>query len=54
MELNNSQLTIFIILILILFIVNMSFSIWSYILLRNKVGPPGPRGPRGSRGPPGR
>ncbi len=54
MELNNSQLTIFVILLLVLFVVHISFTIWSYLLLRNKVGPAGPRGPRGARGPPGK
>lgn len=53
MELDNKTLTIIVILLASLIVIHFSFTIWSYLQLRNKQGPMGPRGLRGPRGPPG-
>lgn len=50
MELDNKKLTIIIIILSIIVLLNMCFSIVTYLQLRNKSGPVGPRGPRGARG----
>ena len=54
MELDNKKLTAILIVLCIIAGVHLSFTIWSYLQLRNKEGPPGKQGPRGPRGPPGR
>ena len=50
MELDNSTLTMVVIILLIFQIITISFSIWSHLKIRNKKGPRGPVGPRGPRG----
>lgn len=54
MELNNKNLTLVAIVLAVIIVINLSFTIWSYLQLRNKQGPAGSRGLRGPRGPPGR
>tara|TARA_B100001093_G_scaffold216979_1_gene208223 strand:- start:408 stop:572 length:165 start_codon:yes stop_codon:yes gene_type:complete len=53
MELDNKKLTIIIVIMTVFMIIHFTFTIWSYIQLRNRRGPPGPKGPRGPRGFPG-
>ena len=54
MELDNKNLTLVMIVLAIIIDIHISFTVWSYLQLRNKQGPMGPRGLRGPRGPPGR
>jgi len=50
MELTNEKITNILIVIIIVLVLHMGFTIWSYRLLRNKEGPRGHIGPRGPRG----
>lgn len=50
MELDNKTITTILIIIITMQIIHISFTIWSYLQLRNKQGPTGPRGARGPRG----
>jgi cytochrome bd-type quinol oxidase subunit 2 len=54
MEFTIEQTTNILIVLMIIMIIHISFTIWSYRQLRNKVGPRGKIGPRGPRGLPGR
>ncbi len=54
MELDNKKLTTILIVVCVIVVIHISFTVWSYLQLRNKQGPTGPPGPRGPRGPPGR
>lgn len=50
MELTNEKITNILIVIIIILVLHMAFTIWSYRLLRNKEGPRGHTGQRGPRG----
>ena len=54
MELDNKKLTNIVIVMIIVCVLHIGFTVWSYRLLRNKEGPRGRIGPRGPRGIPGR
>ncbi len=53
MELSISTLSHLVIAIGILLLLHIGGTIYAYIILRNRRGPPGPPGPMGRRGPPG-
>jgi hypothetical protein len=53
MELDNKKLTILLIVTIVFLILDITFTVYAYIKIRNKTGPRGPKGSRGPRGVPG-
>lgn len=49
LDFTTKTLSILVIIIIIIMIVHLSFTVWSYLQLRNKQGPRGKQGPPGPR-----